>query len=85
MNTEITPAGNAGSLALSTSNPDALCLFKMEPQTISFQCGESVVLVIKPSGEFVVRGKPVPIDDNEGKAVYDAFVEWLKATRTHPL
>ncbi len=27
--------------------------------------------------QFYVRGKPVPIDENEAKAVYQAFHQWL--------
>jgi len=45
--------------------------------TISFYiAGNDEMLKISPDG-FYVRGKPVPIDDQEAQTVYNAFQGWL--------
>lgn len=42
-----------------------------------YDCGTEI-LGISPKG-FYVRGVKVPQDDNEARAVYDAFIEWMEA------
>lgn len=39
------------------------------------------ILKIGHDGRFYVRGVAVPLDENEGRAVYEAFKAWLKETR----
>lgn len=49
--------------------------------TFHTNAGEPI-LQIRSDGTFWVRGKMVELDDGEGRKVYEAFCEWLKATGT---
>jgi hypothetical protein len=44
--------------------------------TIVFNAGETEMVKIGPDG-FWVRGEKVPQDDNEAKAVYEAFTAFI--------
>lgn len=60
-----------------TATPDTVLSVSAPPgNNISFHQGTAEVLKITEDG-FYVRGKRVPVDDNEAMAVYKAFKEFL--------
>lgn len=44
--------------------------------TVILRAGNEDMLRIAPDG-FYVRGKKVPVDDNEALTVYNSFQQWL--------
>lgn len=49
---------------------------------VSFKLGPpsaAEILRFDPDGGFYVRGQRVPIDQEEGRRVYAAFVDWMKS------
>lgn len=49
---------------------------KPHSDSVILQAGNEDMLRIAPDG-FYVRGKKVPMDDNEALAVYNSFQQWL--------
>lgn len=47
-----------------------------EHNNVTFTCNGTEMLEVSENG-FYVRGKKVPVDDNEAREVYNAFKEWL--------
>ena len=48
-----------------------------ENNTISFYIADNDEMLKISSNGFYVRGRPVPIDDQEAQTVYNAFQGWL--------
>lgn len=68
---------SATKFVLSNPNPDPILSVSAPPEnTITFHSGKSEILKVSEEG-FYVRGKKVPVDENESIAVYKAFKAFL--------
>jgi hypothetical protein len=74
VNTE--PAWYQKWLRKEDSTPKPVLTTSPTENTITFTCGDVVMLRVAEDG-FYVRGAKVAVDDKEALAVYNAFSEWM--------
>jgi hypothetical protein len=60
----------------SPTDPDTVSFRAADPNTITLYAQGSEMIRVAPDG-FYVRGVPVPQDDQEAQAVYNAFKQWM--------